>query len=177
MLDLIADVLGTGRGEATRIAEREFVASTTTWTPPRSPSSADDRTKAARITLALQIWGEAAPLSGTRGERYLHEQRHLDTKVLGDLSHALRWHNGVGAVVALMTEPLSAAPVGIHRTFLDEYGRKRERKMLGRQGLVRLSDDADVTIGLGIVRAASKTGLPCCLEAGAPCGQPPAPAQ
>jgi hypothetical protein len=41
-------------------------------------------------------------------------------------------------------------PCGIHRTFLNADGSKRERKMLGRQGVVRLTPDEDVTHGLGI---------------------------
>jgi hypothetical protein len=53
-------------------------------------------------------------------------------------------------VVALMTDAISNDPIGIHRTFLDANGKKRERKMLGRQGVVRITPDEDVTLGLGI---------------------------
>jgi hypothetical protein len=53
-------------------------------------------------------------------------------------------------VVALMTDPVTNDPIGIHRTFLDADGKKRERKMLGRQGVVRITPDEDVTYGLGI---------------------------
>src|SRR6185503_2087409 len=41
-------------------------------------------------------------------------------------------------------------PTGIHRTFLKPDGKKIERKMLGRQGVVRITPDEDVTLGLGI---------------------------
>lgn len=71
MLDLIADVRGTGRGEAIRIAEKEFFSSSAP-TPPRPVLAvslpSDDEAKAERITLALQIWREGSALSGTRGE-------------------------------------------------------------------------------------------------------------
>jgi hypothetical protein len=53
-------------------------------------------------------------------------------------------------MVALMTDPVTGEPSGIHRTFLDAQNRKTERKMLGRQGVVRISPDEDVTFGLGI---------------------------
>ena len=49
-----------------------------------------------------------------------------------------------------MTDPVSGEPIGVHRTFLNDDGTKRERKMLGRAGVVRLSPDEDVTLGLGI---------------------------
>jgi len=41
-------------------------------------------------------------------------------------------------------------PTGIHRTFLNEDGTKCERKMLGRAGVIRLSPDETVMLGLGI---------------------------
>ena len=40
--------------------------------------------------------------------------------------------------------------LGIHRTFLNADGAKFERKMLGKQGVVRLSRDDAVTMSLGI---------------------------
>ena len=62
----------------------------------------------------------------------------------------LRFHPGFSAVIALMTTPGANEPCGIHRTFLNPDGSKRERKMLGRQGVVRVSPDEDVTLGLGL---------------------------
>jgi putative DNA primase/helicase len=85
----------------------------------------------------------------TLGEHYLVEHRKLDKARLS-LGHALRWHIGIQALVALMTDPASNEPVGIHRTFLESDGAKRERKMLGRQGVIRLSPDDTVTMGLGL---------------------------
>lgn len=70
--------------------------------------------------------------------------------MLADLSHALRFNPGINAVIGLMDDPVSNDPTGIHRTFLNPDGTKRERKMLGRQGVIRLSRDEDVTLGLGI---------------------------
>ena len=87
------------------------------------------------------------PLPGTLGETYLTEHRGLH---IGDLDHAVRYHPVHRMVVALMTDAISNEPFGVHRTFLDADGKKRERKMLGRQGVVRVSPDEEVTHGLGI---------------------------
>jgi putative DNA primase/helicase len=53
-------------------------------------------------------------------------------------------------MLALMTDPITREPCGVHRTFLDSSARKLERKMLGKQGVIRICPDADVTEGLGI---------------------------
>lgn len=50
-----------------------------------------------------------------------------------------------------MTDPFTNHAAGIHRTLLNPDGTKRERKMLGRQGVIRLSPDDQVAQGLGIV--------------------------
>jgi hypothetical protein len=100
-----------------------------------------------RIERALKIWDAAKPLARTLGEKYLTEIRAL-TK-LGELD-ALRYHAGFDAVMALMTDPVTNEPCGVHRTFLNRDGTKREKKMLGLQGVVRLTPDEDVTQGLAI---------------------------
>jgi putative DNA primase/helicase len=99
---------------------------------------------------AHKIWRASTPLLDTLGYRYFTEHRSLDIKQLGDLGHCLRWHEGISAVIALMTDALSNEPCGIHRTYLDRDGTKCERKMLGKAGVVRLSRDEDVLEGLGI---------------------------
>jgi len=125
-------------GSADRVAERKSA--------PSSLTVDDER---ERIDASMRIWREAGPLGSTLGERYFLEHRKLDIKPL-DLEHCLRWHDGEQIVVGLMTNPLSGESIGIHRTFLDKVGAKIERKMLGRQGVLRLSPDAEVTMGLGI---------------------------
>jgi hypothetical protein len=95
------------------------------------------------------LWHRAVPLPGTLGETYFIQHRRLKIGGL-DLDHALRYHSVHRMVVALMTDPVTNDPIGIHRTFLDADGKKRERKMLGRQGVVRITPDEDVTYGLGI---------------------------
>jgi len=151
-LDLIAREHGVQLGEAIRIAERDYLGGAEirlapTRRQPSAPAAIDDA--AARIKAARRIWGKSVPVAGTPAERYFVQHRTLDVRLL-DLDHCLRWHVGMRAVVALMTDAASNEPTGIHRTFLDGDGAKLERKMLGRQGVVRLSPDDEVTMGLGI---------------------------
>jgi hypothetical protein len=102
------------------------------------------------LKRAAKIWASSKPLLDTLGWRYFLEHRGIDLALLGDMSHALRWHAGQDAIIALMTEPRTNEMCGVHRTFLNADGTKCERKMLGRQGVVRLSPDEDVTVGFGI---------------------------
>jgi hypothetical protein len=83
------------------------------------------------------------------GERYFVEHRRLDIRGL-EFDHVLRWHAQCRCVIALMTSPVENSPTGIHRTFLNGDGSKRERKMLGRAGIIRLSPDETVMLGLGV---------------------------
>ena len=108
----------------------------------------DDRSE--RIAFALRLWRESVPLHGTLGMDYFTLHRRLAIGELDDLSHVLRWHNQHRCIVALMTNSKSAEPCGIHRTFLNADGTKRERKMFGRGGVVRLSPNDVVTVALGL---------------------------
>jgi hypothetical protein len=109
-----------------------------------------DDSEAHRVEYALTLWAETVSLPDTRGWRYFTEQRGLDLTRLGNFDHVLRWHRQIGAVVALMTDPVINKPTGIHRTILNPDGTKRERKMLGKAGVIRLSPDEDVLEGLGL---------------------------
>jgi hypothetical protein len=95
------------------------------------------------------LWHHALPLAGTLGEEYFIKHRKLKIGGL-DLDHALRFNRVHRMVVALMTDPVTNDPIGIHRTYLNPDSKKTERKMLGRQGVVRVTSDEDVTYGLGI---------------------------
>ena len=58
------------------------------------------------------------------------------------------------ALVALMTDPATAEPCGVHRTFLRGDGNGKAegqaKMMAGNAGVIRLVPDEDVTLGLGI---------------------------
>ena len=109
----------------------------------------EERRRRKRQEMAKTLWTAAAPLPGTLGETYFTETRGHDSSRL-NLSHVLRWHQLHGAVIALMTDPTTNKPAGVHRTFIDRDGTKLERKMLGRKGVIRLTPDEDVAMGLGI---------------------------
>jgi putative DNA primase/helicase len=116
-------------------------------TPPETSTTLD---------MARRIWREAAPPAGTLVEKYLE---HRGLKLPPDAP--LRFHpecprgtERLPAMLALMTDPMTAEPCGTHRTFLVPDGRGKAagqaKMMAGHAGLVRLVPDAEVTIGLGI---------------------------
>jgi putative DNA primase/helicase len=132
--------------------------------PSPQPETGEDI--ASRIDRALGYWNASTSLAGTLGWRYLTERRQLAIGTLR-LDHCLRWHSGLGdygAVVALMTDPVTSEPCGIHRTFLrpdatnviGEDGKKK-KWTLGRWGVIRLSPDEEVTQGLGIAEGLETT--------------------
>lgn len=151
LLHLVARERGVDIAEAIRIAEWDYLggsAPAPSLPTPRPTSRPTD--EAGRIAAAMRMWRATTALCGTLGERYFLEHRRLDVRHL-DLDHALGWHAGQRCIVALMTDAVTGEPTGIHRTFLDPAGMKLTRKMLGRKGVIRLSPDDSVTLGLGLV--------------------------
>jgi hypothetical protein len=119
--------------------------------------AAAQREEKRKYERAIAIWQRSIPLPDTLGWRYFTEHRDLHIGALRDLRHALRWHRGEHAVIALMTDPIANKPSGIHRTFLKPDGGnvkrpdgKNHRLTLGHLGVIRLSPDNEVTYGLGI---------------------------
>lgn len=119
------------------------------------PIEANTRSETTQRAIAL--WLSATPASGSPIEGYFHNRFGGQTvpSIIFE-GDALRWHGGdraggaVGAMLGLMTDPVSAAETGIHRTFVDASGRRIHRLMLGRKGIVRLWPDDCVTHGLAI---------------------------
>ena len=56
----------------------------------------------------------------------------------------------MSVIIGLMTDAVTNRPVGVQRTFIAPDTTKIERKMLGMQGVVRISPDEEVTMGLGV---------------------------
>ena len=79
--------------------------------PPQPTQPKPDKEQIKRIDYALSLWDISKPLRvGTRetlGWRYFKYTRKLPLDQLGDLSHALRWHDYGSAVMALMTDAVT----------------------------------------------------------------------
>ena len=130
-------------------------------TPPRRdpPQRPPERPREAPATLDLAraIWREAGPAAGTPVETYL-----AGRGLALEPGAPIRFHPSCArggerhpAMVALMTDPATGQPCGVHRTFLAANGRDRLRDgkgkmMAGNAGVIRLSPDAEVTQGLGL---------------------------
>lgn len=136
--------------------------------PTRRVAPVIDVDRLRKQSDAAEIWAQGVPLPGTLAETYLH------SRGLSYNGDALRFHPGNRMMVARITDAITGEPMGIHRTFLDRDGNRTEKKMLGPAGggVVRLSDDADVTYGLAIAEgietalAAPFQPVWACLSAG-----------
>ena len=122
-------------------------------------------TRRSSAAHARALWQESADPRRTPVEPYL-KSRDLE---LGDdvAGKIIRWHPGVGAMLALFRNVITDEPQGISRTFLDREGRKIGRKFLGPVGgaAVKLDPDENVLDGLHIAEgiesglAARRLGL------------------
>jgi DNA polymerase len=133
------------------------------WSGPATPEQTHSAEN--KLEFALGIWNAALPLADSIGERYLAETRGIDVGKLPPTIHeALRFHPdcifGAGThrpcIVALMRDPLTDAPAGVHRIGLaQENGAiiKIDRMALGRMGVVKLwpvNGGDQLVIGEGI---------------------------
>ena len=103
------------------------------------------------------LWTEAQASSGSPVEKYLATRGlHIEPGLPLKFHPACpRGTERLPAMLALMTEPLTGTAVGVHRTYLRPDGSGKAdveppKMMLGHAGIIRLSHDDDVTIGLGI---------------------------
>jgi hypothetical protein len=111
------------------------------------------------LRLAMRLWCEAIPIAGTVAEFYLRRVRHL--VLPPDISpRVLRFHPDCPfgpdvrhpCLLALYRSIVGDEPRAIMRTSLSLDACKIDRKALGPAGdaAIKLSDDADVTMGLVI---------------------------
>ena len=154
LLDLIQRERDVGLPEAIAIAVNEYLHSGCLPVAPSKPNKASskpvvDREDESKATYWRGIWRDAVDIPGTAGHRYYVEARGIDVHGL-PIGHCIRWHPGICAVVALMRDPVTGKPSGLHRTFLDAKAAKIDRRMIGRQGVVELSPREDVCHGLGL---------------------------
>jgi hypothetical protein len=118
------------------------------------PAPMDAAENARHVELARRIWCDAVDPRGTATEIYLH---HRGVRLPG--APVIRFHprcprkdGPLPAMVALMTDPVTGEPRGVHRTFLlsDGSGKAavaKPKMMLGRTGVVRLEE---IGVGLGL---------------------------
>lgn len=93
---------------------------------------------ARKMEIALRIWREANPVEGALSARYLARRRIAAPYPVTLRHHPALWHPGlrrkIPGMVAAITLP-HAGLVAIHRTWLEEPGRKcaagPQRAMLG----------------------------------------------
>jgi putative DNA primase/helicase len=150
LLDLIARERGVPLRDAIAIAGDMLQGACNSTVPRAHRALAPQRPDtASRTAMALRLWHQSTPIDGTLAEKYFVSERRLAVGGL-PLAHAVRWHSRMGAVVALMTDPQTGEAIGIHRTFLDASGKKLDRRMLGRQGVIRISPDEAIANGLGV---------------------------
>jgi hypothetical protein len=128
--------------------------------PPRPPATPEDDKPSATLDLARRLWREAVPATGTLVETYLAHRGLRPEPRMPVRFHERAWRNRANgppgpAMVALMTCPERNEPTGVHLTYLrgDGHGKAdgpSPKVMLGRRGVIRMSPDEEVTLGLGI---------------------------
>jgi hypothetical protein len=148
------------------MTKAEAMAALQDWSGPISTEQRHNT--ADRVAFALEQWDAALPLAGSIGERYLAETRGIDTSKLPPTIHeALRFHPNCifgpdtyqPCIVALMCDPTTNAPVGIHRIGLTVQNgtvAKLDRMALGCMGVVKLwpaNDGEQLVVGEGIETA------------------------
>jgi DNA polymerase len=123
----------------------EALAALHDWEGPVTPESQHNSDE--KLDYALSWWDAADPLAGSIGERYLAETRGINIiKLPISIHEALRFHPrcifGPGehhpCIVALMHDPVTNVPVGVHRIGLTPNAKKIDRRALGRMGVVKL---------------------------------------
>ena len=145
------------------MTKTEAIAALQEWTGPVTMAQRHDIE--ARVAFALKVWNEAQPLAGSIAERYLSETRGIDvTKLPPTIHDALRFHPHCvfgsrtyhPCLIALMRDPVTDAPVGIHRIGLTQDNgavTKIDRRALGRMGVVKLwpmNGGGQLVVGEGI---------------------------
>jgi DNA polymerase bacteriophage-type len=158
-IDWLTKVEGVTRAEA-MAALYDWSAGSSSDAHAALQQSAEEK-----YAYVMRLWTEARPLIGSPAELYLRDTRNIDTPRLPASIHdTLRFHPRCpfGArvyrpcLIALMRDPRTNAPVGIHRIGLTVQNGaviKLDRKALGRMGVVKLwplNGDRQLVVGEGI---------------------------
>ncbi len=124
--------------------------------PDRRPAPTPRPVEPDSTDAAQRLWLGAQPAAGTPAETYL-ASRGLALPPGAPIRFHAACHRGaerLPAMISLMTDPITAEPCGVHRTFIrPDGGGKADgqtKMMLGNAGIIRLAPDDEITLGLGI---------------------------
>lgn len=156
-LDLVKHLRSCSMKEAIAWAQ-DWLGTAPAPEPRRAPQEADtERAEPDRAQLGFKTWAEAIPPQETPVAAYM-ASRGLSLPPDGPIRFHPACRRGaetLPAMISLMTDPVTAEPCGIHRTFLRPDGggkieHGKAKMMLGPAGIIRLVPDDEVTTGLGI---------------------------
>ena len=107
------------------------------------------------LDLARRIWRESSAAAGSPVEAYLRSRGlSIDGAPVRFHPACPRGAELLPAMLALMTDPITGEPCGVHRTFLQPDGSRKAlgvaKMMAGNAGVIRLTPDEDVTGGVGL---------------------------
>jgi Toprim domain/CHC2 zinc finger len=142
-IDLVRNVLDCSYRDALEFIGDDRAYEPRIPTPKPEPPIVDN-------SFALSLWAGGVEPRGTLVETYLNSRKLvLEADIAGSV---LRWHPGIGAMLALFRSIEGDTPQAISRTFLDAAGRKIGRKFLGPVGraAIKLDPDEEITNGLHI---------------------------
>jgi hypothetical protein len=167
VIALVRFLDGCGFLEALEYLTGERAPAPSRPAPAATDAPRDDDRDARDLIFAKSIMLGMRSIIGTPGETYLRDVRKIETRAIEDVlerTDAIGWHPSVlfrkeghpldgkrlGAIIAVMTDVITAAPTGaISRTYLHEGLKIGKAKTLGKPaGIIRLSEDADVLEGL-----------------------------
>jgi hypothetical protein len=163
-LDMVRHFRGGSIGEA--LAWSKSWLGGDTPQPQPSPQTPAERNNARKNSgMWREVWHEGQAAGRSLVETYL-ASRGLDLQAEAPLRfhpECPRGRDRMPAMLALMTDPITNEPCGLHRTFLKSDGSGKAnvepaKMMLGQAGLIRISPDETVTTGLGLCEGV-ETGL------------------
>jgi hypothetical protein len=169
VIALVRFLDGCGFLEALEYLTGERAPAPSRPAPAATDALRDDDRDARDLTSAKTTVLGMGRLLGSPGETYFRDVRRIDTEAIADVLEriaATGWHPAVyfnelghalhgrklGAIIAVMTDPVTAESTGaISRTYIHEGRKVGKAKTLGKPaGIIRLSEDADVLEGLHI---------------------------
>jgi hypothetical protein len=125
---------------------KEFIGDDRAYEPRVSTTKPEPPIERNHVVPIL--WEAGVDPRGTPVERYLNSRKlELGEDIAGSV---LRWHAGIGAMLALFRHIETDEPQALSRTFLDANARRVERKFLGPVGRAAIKLDPDERVNGGL---------------------------